>query len=297
MGRTTRTGGAKMNQPVAYVEIPAEFPYPEVKRGKVRHVFDLGDNKLLICSSDRISAYDVVMLNGIPFKGVVLNTISAWWFKRTNRVWPNHFITDDVDEYPEDLHSFRPILQGRSMIVSRHTPLPVEFVVRGVLVRAGSAWKEYEASGTICGEKMPADLQPDVWLSEPIITPATKAEGGHDINISRNRVREMIGEERANRIFERALALYRFQRVILQHHGIDFLDTKYEAGEDEINIDEIGTPDSSRYRPDYSKQPFRDWLDSIGFDRQTPLEIPPEIVEQTSLLYRKGLYQITKISL
>lgn len=181
------------------------------------------------------------------------------------------------------------------MIVTKHTPLPVEFVVRGMLVSTGSAWKEYSEQGTICGMEMPGGLQPDVWLDRSIITPATKATTGHDINISTDKVREVIGKERADYIFRKAMEVYHYQRDVALQRGLCLLDTKYEASEDKVQIDESGTPDSSRYFPDYSKQPFRNWLNSIHFDRETPIEIPDEVGQKTSWLYCEGLRQLTGI--
>lgn len=275
------------------------MPIPMFKKGKVRDIYQLNGN-LLIISTDRISAFDVIMEQGIPGKGVVLNGLAEFWFRHTDDIVPNHLITSDVDELPEELRAFRSQLEGRTMLVRKTEPLPVECVVRGYL--AGGGWKEYREKGSISGIRLPEGLPQAARLPEPIFTPATKAElGEHDENISMEAVREMVGSENADLVEQLSLRLYVRGTEIAESSGIIVADTKFEFGlldGDLLLIDEILTPDSSRFWPaeDYEpghdqvnldKQFLRDWLETLDWDkRPPPPQLPPGIIEQTSERYR-----------
>jgi phosphoribosylaminoimidazole-succinocarboxamide synthase len=275
-------------------------------RGKVRDTYDLGD-RLLMVATDRLSAFDVVMPTGIPDKGAVLTQLSAFWFERTAAVVPNHFIRL-ADGSPEDNLPFElpPEFVGRSMIVRKAQRVDIECVVRGYL--AGSGWVEYQESGSVCGIALPPGMGESEELPEPIFTPATKAETGHDINVSYEEVAKIIGEEAANALRVRSLALYNYAAQYARQKGIIISDTKFEFGWHDgemILIDELFTPDSSRFwavddyepgRPQYAfdKQYVRDWLIEIGFNRQPPApELPPEVVANTAERYREAFRRLT----
>ena len=259
-------------------------------RGKVRDVYDLGD-ALLIVATDRLSAFDYVLPNPIPDKGKVLNQISLFWFARTSELVPNHVITADARRFPEPLGPYEPMLQGRSVLVKRLEMLPVECVARGYL--AGSGYKEYRGSGTVCGIALPPGLRESDRLPEPIFTPARKAETGHDENISLAEVENLVGRDLARRLRDLTLELYRSAAAHALERGIIIADTKFEFGLDENDLvigDEMLTPDSSRFwpaatyepgggQPSLDKQFVRDWLERIGWDKQPPVpELPPDIV-------------------
>ncbi len=267
------------------------------KRGKVRDVYDIED-KLLVVATDRISAFDVVFPNGIPNKGKVLNQISVFWFNYLEDIIPNHLITADVNRMPPILLKYRDILNGRSMLVKRTQPLPIEAVVRGYL--AGSGLKEYKQKGSICGIRLPENLQESSKLPEPIFTPSTKVETGHDENITENNASEIVGEEIFKRVKDFSLTIYKKIANYALSRGIIFADTKFEFGfynNELILIDEIGTPDSSRfwslkdYQPgkpqsSFDKQYVRDYLENIGWDKKPPApKLPDEIVKGTSAKY------------
>ncbi len=279
---------------------------PLLSRGKVRDIYDLGD-KLLIVATDRLSAFDVVLPTGIPDKGAVLTQMSAFWFEKTGDIVPNHFIRvvdgTPVPEVPVDMP--REMI-GRAMVVKKAERLDVECVVRGYIT--GSGWADYRRSGAICGVELPDGLEESQELPEPIFTPTTKAEEGHDLPISYAEVVDLVGERAANATRVRALALYRFGRDFARERGIIIADTKFEFGwlDDEvILIDEALTPDSSRfwpadhYRtggslPSFDKQFVRDYLNDIGWDRTPPgPELPPEIVDRTAAKYREAFERIT----
>ena len=280
---------------------------PEIKKlrsGKVREVFDL-DDTLLFVVSDRLSAFDVILPDPIPFKGAVLNQISAFWFKRFQKV-DNHFVTADFDEFPGELRRFREQLAGRSMIVRKTTPLTVECVVRGYL--AGSGWKEYQQSQSVCGIKLPPGLQLASPLPEPIFTPSTKAEEGHDENIDMKECRRLLGHEIANRVADLSLQIYSEGRDYARERGIIVADTKFEFGTLDgklLWIDECLTPDSSRfwpadqYRagsspPSFDKQFVRDYLETLDWDKTPPApHLPREIIEKTSAKYREAFSRLT----
>lgn len=273
-----------------------------VKRGKVRDVYNLKD-RLLIVSTDRISAFDVILPNGIPGKGFVLNQLSAYWFKKTSDIIPNHLISTDVNEFPAVCLPHREIVEGRSMLVKKARPLPVECIVRGYL--SGSGWKEYQKNGTVCGIKLPAGLQESSRLEEPVFTPSTKAEiGEHDENITYEKMENIIGADLSKRLRDISIKVYRRASEIALSKGIIIADTKFEFGMDEDNrlilIDEALTPDSSRFWPldryqpgrgqeSYDKQFVRDYLTSIKWETMPEVpELPADVVDRTSEIYMKA---------
>jgi phosphoribosylaminoimidazole-succinocarboxamide synthase len=282
---------------------------PLLARGKVRDIYDLG-SQLLIVATDRISAFDVVMPNGIPDKGRVLTQMSLFWFEFTESIVENHLATADVTEYPASIGKYLEVLAGRSMVVRRAEVMPVECVVRGYL--AGSGWKEYQESGTVCGMELPAGLKESDKLPQPIFTPAAKAESGHDINIPPKQAMEIAGEETYRELERISLALYTKAADYARERGIIIADTKFEfgrAGEALILIDEVLTPDSSRFWPleeyqpgrsqrSFDKQPVRDYLESTGWDKKPPAPaLPAEVVESTSARYREALTLLTGMGL
>lgn len=286
-----------------------DFPeHPSPKRGKVRDIYDLG-GKLLIIATDRISAFDVVLPNGIPNKGKVLNQISKFWFEKTADIVPNHLISTEVNEYPEVFRQYRDVLEGRSMLVRKTKPLPVECIVRGYI--SGSGWKEYQENGTICGIHLPKGLLDSAKLEIPIFTPSTKAEEGvHDENITFERTVEILGKELAEMVENASIAIYSRAGEIAERKGIIVADTKFEFGIDEdsgelILIDEILTPDSSRFWPkdeylpggpqkSFDKQFVRDYLTSINWNKKPPApSLPPNVIEKTMEKYVEALRRLT----
>jgi len=282
------------------------IPGTEAKHGKVRDIYDLGD-KLIIAASDRISAFDVIMANGIPYKGTVLTRISLFWFDFFSSTVEHHLITDDVNAFPEPFCDHADQLAGRSMLVKKTRPLPVECVVRGYL--AGSGWKEYQASGTVCGQKITAGLKQCQKLPELIFTPATKAElGEHDENISFERSAEIIGLEAATYVRDKSLEIFAEASQYAESRGIILADTKFEWGrlDDKIIlIDEMLTPDSSRFWPadkyqpgrdqeSFDKQFVRNYLESINFDKSgAGIALPDDIVQKTSAKYIDAYERLT----
>lgn len=271
-----------------------------LKRGKVRDIYEVGEN-LLIIATDRISAFDVVFPNAIPNKGKILNQISAFWFKHLEDVISNHLVTTDVSRMPPLLQKYREILEGRSMLVRKTQPLPIEAVVRGYL--AGSGLKEYKQKGSICGIRLPENLQESSKLPEPIFTPSTKVEAGHDENISEEKASEIVGEDIFKKVKDYSLTIYKKIADYSLSRGIIFADTKFEFGlynNEIILIDEVGTPDSSRFwslkdyqpgkpQPSFDKQYVRDYLEAIGWDKKPPAPVlPDEIVEGTSAKYTEA---------
>jgi phosphoribosylaminoimidazole-succinocarboxamide synthase len=276
-----------------------EFKTLKLKgRGKVRDIYDLGD-RLLIVATDRISAFDVVMPNPIPDKGRILTQLSKFWFDLTKEIVPNHVISTEVEDYPKYCQPYQDMLRGRSMLVTKTEVLPVECVVRGYL--SGSGWEEYRKTGEVCGIRLPKGLVESSKLEEPIFTPATKAELGlHDENISFQRMEKAIGEELAQRLKTHSIAIYEKARGVAEKKGIIIADTKMEFGIKDgklILIDELLTPDSSRfwpkddYRPggpqkSFDKQFLRDYLLSIRWDKSPPApQLPDEIVRKTREKY------------
>ncbi len=275
-----------------------------VKQGKVRDVYSYNEN-LLFVATDRISAFDIVLGSEIPDKGKVLNLISAFWFKKTSHIVKNHMIEWDFNRFPEELKQYE-YLKNRSMIVKKAEPLPVECIVRGYLV--GSGYKEYLKQGTVCGIKLPKNLKLASRLEEPIFTPSTKAENGHDENISFERMKEIIGKEKAEKVREISLSLYKFAYEYAFERGIIIADTKFEFGEVEgeiVLIDEALTPDSSRFwpvesykegqnPPSFDKQYVRDYLEEIKWDKKPPApELPQEVIENTRKKYFEAYYKLT----
>jgi phosphoribosylaminoimidazole-succinocarboxamide synthase len=277
-----------------------------LRQGKVRNVYDLGD-KLLFVVSDRISAFDVIMANGIPDKGKILNLISAFWFESMGDVVENHVITTDIDEIvaaDARLEPYRDILEERSMMVEKATPLTVECIVRGYI--SGSGWKDYQKTGMICGIKLPEGLKLSDKLEDPIFTPSTKADEGHDVNITQEEAAKELGEETFNFIKETSVKIYSKARDYAATKGIIIADTKFEfgkIGDKIILIDEILTPDSSRFWPEndyepgrpqksYDKQFVRDYLETLDWDKTPPgPELPEDIIEKTREKYLQA-YQI-----
>jgi phosphoribosylaminoimidazole-succinocarboxamide synthase len=277
----------------------------KLKSGKVREVFDLGDAYLLV-ATDRISAFDCVMPNGIPRKGEVLTQISHFWFDRTTGMVPNHRIVGTNEPLPASLAAHAARLQGRSMIVKKAKPLPIECVVRGYL--AGSGWKEYKTSRTVCGIPLPDGLQESSELPEPIFTPATKAETGHDENIPFEEAVRMVGRETAERVRDLSIRIYSEARRYAAERGIIIADTKFEfghVGDDLILIDEVLTPDSSRFwpadqfqpgrgQPSFDKQFVRDYLETLDWNKQPPAPaLPSEIVAKTQAKYLEAYERLT----
>jgi phosphoribosylaminoimidazole-succinocarboxamide synthase len=274
-----------------------------LRSGKVRDIYDLGDSLLMI-ASDRISAFDVVLPNGIPGKGKLLTQISIYWFRQMEDIIKNHLIATDVDKYPSPCQKYREQLEGRSMLVKKSEQLPVECIVRGYL--SGSGWKEYEKTGSVCGIRLPEGLRESSRLESPIFTPSTKAEEGHDINISFGETINIVGQEMAERLRDMSLRIYSKARETAENKGIIIADTKFEFGiydNELILIDEILTPDSSRfwslrtYEPgkgqdSYDKQIIRDYLLTLDWDQTYPgPELPDSIVEKAIERYRE-IYHI-----
>ena len=289
------------------IGIQSSIEFPGIKKlrsGKVREVFDLGET-LLFVVTDRISAFDVILADPIPHKGAVLNQISAFWFKRFGDI-QNHLVTADFEGFPGSLQTFREQLVGRSMIVKKTKPLPVECVVRGYL--AGSGWKEYQQSQSVCGIKLPAGLRLASQLSEPIFTPATKAEEGHDENIDMKRCAQILGQDLADRVKTLSLEIYSRGRDHADRQGIIVADTKSEFGTvdgDLLLIDECLTPDSSRFwpkdqyavgqsPPSFDKQFVRDYLETLDWDKTPPApRLPKDVIEKTSAKYLEAFRRLT----
>ncbi len=292
--------------------INANLPLSLFIRGKVRDSYELG-NRLLIIATDRISAFDLVLPCGIPDKGLVLNQLSAFWFKRTENLVPNHLIevVNDIhslDSYlaSESRFPYPPYLARRSMIVKKVERIPVECVVRGYL--SGSAWVEYRESGTVSGSPLAKGLQESQQLPEPLFTPTTKAETGHDEPLTTDEMKRLVGESLAEELKEKSLLVYSYAREYARARGIIIADTKMEFGLDNdklILIDELLTPDSSRFwdaeqykvgqsQPSYDKQPVRDWLVQSGWNKEPPAPmLPPEVIEATTKRYREAYERLT----
>ena len=277
---------------------------PKLRSGKVREVFDLGDTLLLV-ATDRISAFDCILPNAIPRKGEILTRTADFWFQKLDFV-PNHLVEHPFGWLPEKLKPFAEQLAGRAIVVQKASPLPVECVVRGYL--AGSGWKDYEATGGICGHRLPPGLRQAEKLPEPIFTPSTKASSGHDENISWSDCRRILGDELALRVREWSLELYEHGRAFAAQRGILIADTKFEfgmVGDELVLIDECLTPDSSRFwpadqyvvgqsPPSFDKQFVRDYLESIPWNKQPPAPtLPPDVVARTSEKYIEAYTQLT----
>ncbi len=277
-----------------------------LKRGKVRDVYDL-DGFFLMVASDRLSAFDVVMPDPIPDKGIILTQLSLFWFDIVQPLVQNHVVARDVDQYPAVCRPYADVLKGRSMLVKKAQPLPIECIVRGYI--SGSGWKEYSETGKICGIQLPQGLKESQKLPEPIFTPSTKAElGEHDINIDFEETARLIGRAKADKIRELSVAIYKKGAELADRKGIIIADTKFEfgfIGDDFILIDEILTPDSSRFWPkdsfrpggsqkSYDKQYVRDYLDSLNWDKKAPgPSLPADVISNTRQKYLDALIQLT----
>lgn len=278
-----------------------------IKRGKVRDIYDL-DDKILMIATDRISAYDVVMPNPIPGKGEILTQISLFWFKIMEDIVSNHLISSDVEAYPESCRSYSDVLNGRSMLVKKAEPLPIECVVRGYI--SGSGWKSYQETGKVCGIELPPGLKESDQLAEPIFTPSTKEEqGAHDINISFEEAVDIVGKDLAEKVRDLSIAIYKKGAAFAAEKGIIIADTKFEFGliDDRIIlIDEVLTPDSSRFWPkntyqpggaqnSFDKQYLRDYLTSIKWDKTPPApQLPEEVIQKTYQKYKEALTCLTE---
>ncbi|MCX5712331.1 MAG: phosphoribosylaminoimidazolesuccinocarboxamide synthase [Candidatus Omnitrophica bacterium] len=275
------------------------------RRGKVRDVYELAD-KLLVVSTDRISCFDVVLSDGIPFKGKVLTALSVFWFNLLKGVLPNHFITSQVKDYPKELQKYADILSGRSMLVKKTKALPIECVVRGYL--SGSGWKEYKKCRSICGIKLSEGLKESARLPEPIFTPTTKADVGHDENVDQNYVEEKLGKDIAGKIKDYSIKVYDKAAEYAISRGIIIADTKFEFGiyQDKIIIiDEVLTPDSSRFwpkdqykpgagQPSFDKQFVRDYLETCDWNKTAPApRLPEDIIEKTTFKYLESYKMLT----
>jgi phosphoribosylaminoimidazole-succinocarboxamide synthase len=276
------------------------------RQGKVRDIFDCGET-LVMVATDRISAFDYVLGSGIPDKGKVLTQLSSFWFGRTTDIVANHLLSADVREYPEEMRPHAEILRGRSMLVRKTVPVPIECVARGYL--SGSGWKEYVATGSVCGVPLPAGLRESDRLSTPIFTPATKADSGHDVNISEHEAGRIVGIELTQRLRELTLALYDHGARHAEANGIILADTKFEFGltadKSVLLIDEVMTPDSSRYwpmdqyapgrpQPSFDKQYVRDYLEEIRWNKQPPVpSLPDRVVTGTREKYLEAFRRLT----
>ena len=297
-----------MNEPILKLELPG---IKKFRSGKVREVFDLGDRFLLV-ASDRISAFDVIMPNGIPRKGEVLTQISHFWFEKFAALVPNHLLAGANDPLPKNLQPFAAQLARRSMIVKKAKPLAIECIVRGYL--SGSGWKEYKKSQTVCGIKLPAGLTESAELPEPIFTPSTKAEEGHDENINFEQACKIVGTELATQARDLSLKIYKAGRDYARQRGIIIADTKFEFGlcsgdasspNQLILIDEVLTPDSSRFwpadqyapgksQPSFDKQFVRDYLETLTWDKTPPgPQLPEDVVAKTSAKYLEAYEKLT----
>ncbi|MET0503630.1 MAG: phosphoribosylaminoimidazolesuccinocarboxamide synthase [Candidatus Binatia bacterium] len=275
-------------------------------RGKVRDIYDLGD-KLLLVASDRISAFDVILPTVIPDKGKILTAMSVYWFEVMKDIIPHHLITADVEQFPAVCQPHKVELEGRTMLVKKSTPAPVECIVRGYLV--GSGWKDYQQTGTVCGIPLQPGLLEAARLDQPIFTPSTKAAvGAHDVNISFDQMVTKVGAKRAEKMRDATIAIYSRARQLAEQKGIIIADTKFEfgiEGDEIILIDEVLTPDSSRFWPmdgykpgktpdSFDKQFVRDYLVNLPWDMKSPPpELPPEIVKKTLEKYREALIRLT----
>ena len=290
------------NDTLTKLELPG---IPKLRSGKVREVFDLGDT-ILFVATDRLSAFDVILPDPIPDKGAVLNQISAFWFEKISAA-ENHFLTADFAKFPDQLQPYRVQLAGRSMLVRKTQPLLIECVVRGYL--AGSGWKDYQATGEVCGHALPRGLRLADELPEPIFTPSTKNEAGHDLNIEWEQCCAMIGQSVAEKVRDLSLRIYRAGKAHAASCGIIIADTKFEFGlttdGDLLLIDECMTPDSSRFwpadsyapgqsPPSFDKQFVRDYLETLDWDKTYPgPRLPREVIQKTTLKYREAFRRLT----
>ncbi|MDC0335744.1 phosphoribosylaminoimidazolesuccinocarboxamide synthase [Pseudodesulfovibrio sp.] len=281
--------------------------YELISKGKVRDIYAVDDDKLLLVTTDRISAFDVVMPDPIEDKGKVLNQITLFWMEKMTDLVPHHIIATNVDDMPEPLHKYKADLQDRAVLVKKCKPLPIECIVRGFIT--GSGWKDYQNTGTVCGHDLPANLQESEMLEKALFTPSTKADlGDHDENITLDQAADLVGEEMMRKVEKLALDIYTRARDYAKQRGILIADTKFEfgmLGDELILIDEVLTPDSSRFwpedgykpgqsQPSFDKQYFRDWLVDIGFNKQPPAPaVPADIAAQTRAKYMEAYKLLT----
>ncbi|GAB6035481.1 phosphoribosylaminoimidazolesuccinocarboxamide synthase [Fundidesulfovibrio butyratiphilus] len=281
--------------------------YPLVSRGKVRDIYQVADDALLIVTTDRISAFDVIMGDPIPYKGVILNKITVFWMNKFASLVKNHLLAVDPADFPAPLKAHADLLEGRAVLVRKAKPLPIECIVRGYIT--GSGWKDYKATGMVSGHKLPAALRESDMLENPLFTPSTKADlGQHDENITTDQARDMIGQSLFAQVERTALDLYTQGRDWAGARGILVADTKFEfglLGDEMILIDEVLTPDSSRFWPasdyapgrgqqSYDKQYLRDWLESVGFNKKPPAPaLPAEVVANTKAKYLEAYAALT----
>jgi len=282
-----------------------ELPLKVFKKGKVRDIYEI-DNKLLLIVSDRISAFDFVLHEPIPKKGICLTQISKFWFDYFKDSVPNHLVSADVSEFPDELKPFEDVLKGRTMLVKRAEVLPIECIVRGYI--SGSAWKSYQKDGTVCGIKLPEGMNESDKFDEPLFTPSTKADTGHDINISYDKMVNIVGKEDAEKLRDLSIKIYNEGAEYARKRGIIIADTKFEfgkIGEQIIVVDEVLTPDSSRFwpadlyepgksQPSFDKQYVRDYLSSTGWDKNSsPPHLPDSVVIETQNKYQEAYEKIT----
>ena len=282
--------------------------YPLLSRGKVRDIYNVDEKTLLIVTTDRMSAFDVIMNEPIPYKGVILNQITLFWMEKFKHIIPNHLIESDVNRFPAELAPWKDELEGRSVLVRKASPLPVECIVRGYIT--GSGWKDYQATGSLCGYALPANLRESDKLDPAIFTPSTKAElGQHDENISVAQAAQLLGEDLARQVEETSLAIYEAGRAYAAGRGIIVADTKFEFGmiDGKLHlIDEVLTPDSSRFwpadqykpgqgQPSFDKQYLRDWLKKHPWNMQPPPPpLPEEVITATANKYKEAYEILTK---
>jgi phosphoribosylaminoimidazole-succinocarboxamide synthase len=281
------------------------LPLKVFKKGKVRDVYDVDDSLLLVVT-DRISAFDYVLPEPIPHKGVYLTQISKFWFDFFKDMIPSHVVSTDIAEYPKELQAHEGVLAGRSMLVKKAEVFPVECIVRGYI--SGSAWKSYQKDGTVCGIKLPNGLKESDKFGKPLFTPSTKAESGHDINISFDEMRKLIGDDTAEKLKELSLKIYKTGAEYARKKGIIIADTKFEfgrIGNQIILVDEVLTPDSSRFwpadlyesgksQPSFDKQFVRDYLTSTGWDKNSdPPHLPKEVIAETQKKYQDAYEKLT----
>jgi phosphoribosylaminoimidazole-succinocarboxamide synthase len=291
------------------VLLETKLDLPLRGRGKVRDIYDLGDS-LLFIATDRISAFDCILGSGIPCKGRVLTQTSLFWFDLLREFVPSHVLTAKAADYPDELAPYRAMLDGRSMLVRKARMIEVECVARGYL--SGSGWKEYRSQGTVCGIKLPPGLRESDRLPEPIFTPATKAQSGHDENVSFDHVASQIGTALASRLRDLTLGIYERAADYARHRGLILADTKFEfgfIGDELVLADEVLTPDSSRYwpadryapggpQPSFDKQYVRDYLETLDWNKQPPAPaLPAEVVQKTSEKYQEAYYLLTGLKL
>lgn len=291
-------------QILTHTDIPS---LPLISRGKVRDIYEVTPETLLIVTTDRMSAFDVVLPDPIPYKGVVLNQITLFWMDRMREITANHLLAADVADFPATLHPYRDQLEGRSVLVKKARPLPVECIVRGYIT--GSGWSDYKKTGQVCGHELPAGLRESQQLPEPLFTPSTKAEAGlHDENISVNQAENLIGSDLLAKVQDISLRIYAKAGKEAWDLGIIIADTKFEFGlhgDDLLLIDEVLTPDSSRFwpregyapgqsQPSFDKQYLRDWLTKSGWNKQAPgPNLPQDVVEQTRDRYLDAYARLT----